>query len=139
MNAKLLMRIVFGLLLLNLAACGTKENLIAVKGQVINDDGKPVKEGSVAIFPNKDKGNNSSVEASGEIKDGTYEAYTKGTKGVPPGHYKVTVMSQTIADSTTPTKAKVLVPEKFTKRETTTLLIEVKDSAAAGAYDLNLK
>jgi hypothetical protein len=142
MNAHLSKRIFFGFLLLTLAACGGNKvgHVVPVSGKVINADGSPLKDGSVAFFPNKDKGNTSTHEAGGTINaDGTYEAYTKGSKGVPPGHYKVTVMAQSIADSTTPTKAKVLVPEKFTKRETTTLLIEVVESPAAGAYDLKLK
>jgi hypothetical protein len=142
MNAHLLMRIVFGLLLLTLAGCGgdsTVGHVVPVSGKVIVD-GKTLTEGSVAFLPDKEKGNNSSLQAGGKITaDGTYVAFTKDVKGVRPGHYKVTVMAQTAASSTEASKAKLLVPEKYTTYKTTTLLIEVVESPAAGAYDLTLK
>jgi hypothetical protein len=142
MNAQLAVRITLSLSLLALVSCGGSPvgKVVPVSGKVINADDAPLKEGSIAFWPNKDKGNSSPYEAGATINaDGTYEAFTKGVKGVPPGAYKVTVMAQTSADSTSPDKAKLLVPEIYTKKETTTLLIEVVENPSPGAYDLKLK
>jgi hypothetical protein len=141
MNVQLGMRLVFGLFLLSFAACSRDPvgRTVPVNGKV-TVDGKALKQGSVAFWPNKDKGNNSPFEAGGQIgEDGSYEMFTKGKPGVPPGHYKVTIMAQSTADSTNPTKAKLLVPEKYTVKESTPFLIEVVENPAAGAYNLDVK
>ena len=125
-------------LCLSLPACGTSDPIgktVPVKGKV-TVDGQPLKQGSVAFWPKDGKG----FEADGQIaEDGTYELSTKGKPGAPPGSYKVTVMAQTSTDSTTPLKAKLLVPQKYTAKEKTDLVVDVVESPAAGAYDLNLK
>jgi hypothetical protein len=140
MNVQLAKRLAFGLFLLSFAACGDSiGRTVPVKGKV-TVNGQPLKQGSVAFWPNKEKGNNSPLEAGGQIsEDGSYEMFTKGKPGVPPGHYKVTVMAQSTVDSTNPTKAKVLVPEKYTLKDSTPFLIEVVENPAAGAYNLDVK
>jgi hypothetical protein len=140
-HARLRIRLLCGLLLLSAAACrgDSLGRIVPVKGKV-TADGKSLNHGSVVFWPNKDKGNNSSVEAAAEIgEDGTYELYTKGQRGAPPGHYKVTVTASTKADSTAPLKATLLVQKKYTTRDTTPLLIEVVDSPPSGHYDLTVK
>jgi hypothetical protein len=129
-------RLTLGLALLPLCACNTDPigRTVPVKGKVLINN-KALSGGSVAFWPNKDKGNNSAFEAGGQIgPDGTYEIFTRGKPGVPPGHYKVTVVSQAETDSLKPTKAKLLVPEACTDPKTTPFLIEVIDEPKT--YDL---
>jgi hypothetical protein len=125
-----------------LSSCGSGDSIgrtYPVKGKV-TVNGEPLKLGTLTFWPNAAKGSKSSPEAAGQIaEDGSYELYTKGKAGALLGSYKVTVVAQTIPDSTTPEKAKLLVPEKYTNRETTPLVIEVVASPEAGAYDLILK
>jgi hypothetical protein len=140
MNAHAIIRVVLASLLLSLAAC-SKDSLhvVPVRGKV-SVDGTQLKKGSVVFWPDKDKGNNSPLEAAGEIAaDGSFELYTKGRAGAVPGHYKVTVTASTEVSSTEPLKGKLLVPQKYTKRETTPLLLEVVESPASGRYDLTVK
>jgi hypothetical protein len=140
MNMQAAVRAAVVLLFLGLTGCGDSiGHTVPVKGKV-TVDGKALSKGSVTFWPNKEKGNNSQHEAGGQIsEDGSYEVYTKGKAGIPPGHYKVTVVAQTDADNTAPTKVKLLVPQKYTKAETTPLLIEVVENPASGAYNLDVK
>jgi hypothetical protein len=135
----------FSLTLLALTAgivgCGSDSvgKTYPVKGKV-TVNGKALTRGSVAFWPDASKGNASKLEAGGDIKeDGTYELFTSGKRGAPPGAYKVTIAAQTEADSTKPDKAKSLVPEAYTGKETTTLFIEVVESPSPNAYDLVVK
>lgn len=76
-----------GFLVLSLAGCS---DLQPVTGKVVYDDGIPVQGGSVT-FNSKDKG----LNASGEISpDGTFTLAFNGTKGAPPGQYKVVVVGK---------------------------------------------
>jgi hypothetical protein len=140
MNAHARIRVLFGFLLLSLIACSRDSvRVVPVSGKV-SLDGTLLKKGSVVFWPNKDKGNNSPHEAAAQIDaDGTFELYTKGRAGAVPGHYKVTVNASTEVSSTEPLKGKLLVPQKYTKRETTPLLLEVVESPASGRYDLTVK
>lgn len=129
-------------LLLGLAACGEPDivgRTVAVKGKVMLD-GKAVDHGSVAFWPDAAKGNTSKYESVGVIdKDGNYTLSTRNKPGAPPGAYKVTVVIQSTADSTDPTKAKLESPAIYRTKEKTPLSIEVVEKPAAGAYDLNVK
>jgi hypothetical protein len=142
MNARLAMHLVVGLLLLSLAACKGDPigHTVPVKGKV-TVDGKALTKGSVTFWPNKDKGNNSPHEAGAPIgEDGTYEVFTKGKPGVPPGHYKVTVTAQVPSDPKNPYSApKLLVPQKYTEQQSTPFLIEVVETPGPNAYDLAVK
>ncbi len=132
---------VVGALLLSLAACSSDlvGRTVPVKGQVMVD-GKPANHGGVVFWPDAAKGNTSKYECAGPIAaDGTYTLTTNGKVGAPPGAYKVTVMMQTKADSTDPSKAKLELPKEYTLKEKTPLAIEVVDNPAAGAYDLKIK
>jgi hypothetical protein len=133
--------LVVGALLLMLAACSGDSvgRTVPVKGKV-TVNGEPLKRGSVTFWPNDAKGNKSPHEAGAQIgADGTYEAFTKGKAGVPPGHYKVTISANADVDNTDPSKAKSLVPSIYNTKDTTPLLIEVVDNASPGAYDLPVK
>jgi hypothetical protein len=132
--------LILGLLVLIIPACESDPvgKTSPVKGKV-TVEGKSLSTGSVTFFPDTAKGNKLAFTPGGKIgDDGSYEMFTNGKKGVPPGHYKVTVMAKTEADSTSPTKAKLLVPEAVTNEKTTTLLIEVIDDASK-TYDLTVK
>jgi len=128
-------------LLLCGAACDSDPvgKRVPVKGKV-TVNGKALKQGSLVYWPDTGKGNKSPFEAGATIgDDGSYELFTKGKAGAPPGAYKVTVAAQTTVDSTTPDKAKNLVPSAYTTKETTPLLIDVVETPGADAYDLKIK
>jgi hypothetical protein len=130
-----------GTVMLVVAGCTSDPvgRTVPVKGKV-TVGGQPLKLGSVTYWPNEAKGNTSKMEAGATInEDGTYELFTKGKAGAPPGAYKVTVVAQPIPDSTKPTQSKSLVSSTYGSRDTTPLLIEVVENPAPGAYDLTVK
>jgi hypothetical protein len=130
-----------GIMMLVLTGCESDPvgRTVPVKGRV-TVGGQPLKLGSVTFWPNEAKGNKSKLEAGATInEDGTYELFTKGKAGAPPGAYKVTVVAQPIPDSTKPGQAKSLVSPTYSNRDTTPLLIEVVENPAPGAYDLAVK
>jgi hypothetical protein len=141
MNARLRVGLVVGFALLVPAGCAGDPvgRTVPVKGKV-TVNGQPLKQGSVTFWPDDAKGNKLAFEPGGSIaSDGSYELFTHGKPGAPPGAYKVTVTAQTVVDSTKPTTAKQLVPEQYTTKDKTKLGIDVVENPAAGAYDLNLK
>ncbi|MCI0458729.1 MAG: hypothetical protein L0Z62_17360, partial [Gemmataceae bacterium] len=74
---------------------------------------------------------------SGEIgADGSYQLYTDGKPGAPPGKYKVTVISMTEADSAKPELSKSNVGPQFNDPKLTPLSREV--SASSKDYDLKV-
>lgn len=131
-----------GGLFLGLAGCGPGDfvgTTHTVTGK-ITVKGVAATHGSVGFWPDASKGNTGKYEASGTIKsDGTYTMQTRNRPGVPPGAYKVTVIIQTKADSTEPTKAVLEIPKDYTLEKKTPLATEVVASPAAGAYDFDLK
>lgn len=104
-------------------------------------DGQPLKTGSVAFWPDAEKGNQFPLEAAGQIaEDGTYKVLTRGKPGAPPGAYRVTVTAQVPSDPKDEySKPKHLVPAAYRTKETTPLRLEVVDNPAPGAYDLSVK
>ncbi len=133
-------RLLPALLCLSFASCGDDVGFtLPVEGKVTLN-GTPLKQGTVVFWPDESKGNKMAHTASSQIgPDGTYALYTKGREGAPVGAYKVTVISEALGDSTDPGKTKLLVPRKFTNRDTTTRLIEVVEDPRENAYDLTLK
>jgi hypothetical protein len=142
MNSRMWTRCLLGVQLLCLTACGSDSvgRTVPVRGKV-TVDGAPLKEGSVVYWPNANKGNQSPLEAVGQIKeDGTYELLTRGKPGARPGSYKVTVTAQhKLNPNDVYSKTKQLAPQMYTTKETTTLVIEVVESPGPTAYDLDLK
>jgi hypothetical protein len=125
-----------------LSGCGGR---IPVSGKVTVDD-KPLKSGGVTFVPDTEKGNNSTVNAIGQIKeDGTYELFTEGKPGVAPGWYKVLIAAaanpiDNSGAATTDGKKlyappQSLVHDKYSKLKATDLSFEVK---SGGSYDLKL-
>ena len=142
MKAMSVFHVFVGVLLLGLSACGETDSVgqtFPVKGKV-TVDGKSADHGSVAFWPDAAKGNTSKYECGGVIaSDGSYTVLTRGKAGAPPGAYKVTVVMQTKADSTDPTKATLELPKIYTSKEKTPLTVEVVASPAPGVYDLVVK
>jgi len=133
-----------GLAFLSACSGGPKDenlNLIPVSGKVYVGK-KVLPTGQVTYYPDAAKGNTANKVSSGLIDaDGTYKIST-GTsggvkEGVPAGWYKVTVGKAAVSGD----MSKVKVPEfneDFASEKTTTLRVEVKAGAPAGAYDLKL-
>jgi hypothetical protein len=121
------------------SGCGSG-GLVPVSGTV-KLEGKSLREGTVAFYPDESKGNQSQDMPTGEISDGKYEVYTNSKKGAPPGAYKVVVT----AFASPPEKKggtaeipKSLLASKYQDKATTPLAVEVSSSSKPGAYDLTL-
>jgi hypothetical protein len=141
MNSQPAMRIVVGCLLLGVSACGSDSvgRTYPVKGKVTLK-GNALTRGSVGFFPDKAKGNQSPYDCSGQIgADGSYEMFTAGKAGVPPGHYKVTVVALNEFSNTEPEKARSLVPPEYTSPKTTPFSFEVIENPDPNRYDLAVK
>jgi hypothetical protein len=124
------MLLLFGL---GIPACSSRP-AVPVEGKVTLD-GKPLTHGSIAFWPEDE----SLPPACGEItKEGTYALYSEGQEGAVVGTYRVTVVCQSEVDSTAPEKVKSFVPEKYSRKETSKLVVRVVEDPADGAYDLNL-
>lgn len=120
----------FGLLLATGCSSGGK----SVSGKV-TVDGTPLKTGSVRFVPDKTKGNTSTKEAVGVITDGSYTMGVDGKTAVPPGWYKVAVISAEPLDSSKPNApAKSYIAPKYNDPETSGLTVEV----GSGSYDLKV-
>ncbi|MCI0431662.1 MAG: hypothetical protein L0210_14120 [Rhodospirillales bacterium] len=127
--------------------CGTSaDKLVPVAGKVTLDD-QLLKIGDVGFFPNAERGNPQGQAAVGVLgTDGSYRLLTGGKAGVRPGWYKVVVWAT--KDPTAagnpwgpdgkPRPIKWLIPEKYTRVETTPLAVEVVVKPAPGQYDLRM-
>jgi hypothetical protein len=113
---------------------------VPVKGTVSTGSG-PLKTGTIAFWPDAAKGNKVPAEPSASIgEDGSYELFTAGRPGAPPGWYKVTVTAQAEADAKNPYAVrKSLIDTTFALKDKTPLQVEVVDAPAAGQYDLKVK
>jgi hypothetical protein len=121
------------------AGCDGKPNVatLPVSGKVTVDD-KPVTSGQVTLQPLAEKPQGVGLSAGTIGSDGTYTISTAGKPGAPAGKYKVTVTPSMMptggnAPPAPPFNAKYTDPAK------TTLEIEVRENAPAGAYDLKLE
>jgi hypothetical protein len=121
------------------AGCGG-ESMIPVEGKVKHDN-KFLTKGSVVLYPDPAKGNNSKHEPRGAIEeDGGFKITTHPRDGAPRGWYKVAVISTEPSDPKNPySDPRWLIPEKFGKPGESGLVLEVRTGAPAGAYDLELK
>jgi len=124
-----------------LAGCGGDggARLVPVSGTVAAA-GKPLTKGSVTYHPEATKGESAGVLPAATIDEqGQYSLSTQGRSGAPVGKYKVVVAVQVPSDPKDPYSIpKSLVDPVYSKPETTPLVVEVKDGAPAGAYDLKL-
>ena len=124
-----------------LAGCGPSgEPLFPVEGQV-KFEGKPLTKGTVILFADDAKKNDTKHEPRGVIgPDGRYKIVTHPYDGAPEGWYKVGVVVTQPSDSKNPySEPRSLIPVKFGKPAESKLTIEVRKDAPPGSYDLELK
>jgi hypothetical protein len=104
--------------------------------------GQPLTSGSVSFHPDASRGNTSQHHPTGTINaDGTYQLYTTGKKGAPPGWYKVLVFATEKSGpngGAHPGMPSSLVHARYGSEKTTDLVIEVVPQPPPGAYDLTL-
>jgi hypothetical protein len=122
------------------------ETLAPVVGTV-KVQGKPLTLGWITFYPDEARGNTNARLPLAEITtNGTYELTTNGKPGAPPGFYKVVIAATRdvipvrpprIQDGK-PAPPNWLTHEKYTKSQSTDLLIEVVENPAPGAYDLEV-
>ncbi len=136
-----LMRVMIGILLLSPAACDHDPvgRTVPAKGKVTLN-GKPLRTGSVAFWPDAENGNAAQFEAGAQIdKEGGFELITHGKRGALPGAYLVTVTAQAPIDQKNPyARAELLVPEAYTKKDSTPLRVTIVDNPP-GPYELAVK
>ena len=122
------------------------ETLVPVVGTV-KVQGKPLTLGWITFYPDEARGNTSARLPLVEITtDGTYELTTNGKPGAPPGFYKVVIAATRDVIPVRPPRTQDgkpaplnwLTHEKYTKPQSTDLLIEVVENPAPGAYDLEV-
>jgi hypothetical protein len=130
-----------GLLAALAAGCSGEPAGAPVKGKVILANGKPLTTGTVIFHPDADRGNKTPHEARGAIDEfGQYTLTSDGARqqGVPPGWYKVSVVATKKDPRNEYAVPTWLIPQRYGKPQTSGLEREVKEDAAAGAYDLKL-
>jgi hypothetical protein len=125
------------LVLSAVAGCGGGTKPIPVKGKVTLDS-TALTSGSVTYHPDESKGNKLGSPPVGTINEqGEYTLTYANKEGCPPGHYKVTVNASVPSNPKDPySLPRSIINKRFADAQTTTLLVEVKSDAAAGAYDL---
>jgi hypothetical protein len=120
-----------------LAGCGGGPSA-PVSGKVTLGK-KPLTAGVITYSADHTKGNNNKYIGSSKIgTDGSYTIGGEGKENVPLGWYKVTVVTSGPMDEKSAVKPVAINP-KYTSTTTTPLSVEVKQGAAPGVYDFDLK
>jgi hypothetical protein len=127
--------------------CGPPaEKLVPVRGTVTLG-GKPWSIGEVGFFPDAAKGNTIGKAAVGVIGvDGSYQLFTGGKAGAPPGWYKAVVWAtKDPAAKGNPfgpdgkrRKIEWLIDPRYTDAETTPFTVEVVENPPPGHYELRV-
>jgi hypothetical protein len=129
------------LLLLMLSGCG--ERLLPVKGKVtLNGQPLPTGHGHIWFVPDLAKGATHTRYCICQLSPaGEFELSTEGKDGVPLGWYKVVIYATRTEPPSSPLgwTPDWIVPEKYTKAETTDLNVEVIANPEPGRYDFDLK
>jgi len=117
---------------------GDNRKVVPVQGKVMAD-GTPMKVGTVTFMPDKDKGNTATASASGMIQaDGTYKLTFEGKDGAPLGWYNVGVSPHGMGADPANSPKEAIVNSKYQMPGTSGISIQVVESPAAGAYDINV-
>jgi hypothetical protein len=128
------------------AGCGSggSAGLYPVSGEV-KLDGKPLPVGSVTLYADTSKGNETREIPVGEIKEGRYEIFTGKRRGAPLGVYKVVVVSSNFSGDKAPPPTggtfelpKSFIHDKYGDQKRTPLVLEVVAKPTEGAYDLKV-
>jgi hypothetical protein len=106
--------------------------LFPVEGKV-TFDGKPLRGGNVTFFAQDH--DVKQLQPMGLIDgEGNYFVSSYQQKGAPAGKYRVTVIPATNDKS-----IDLAVDDRYQNWEKSPLMVEVRENAPAGAYDLQLK
>jgi hypothetical protein len=109
-----------------------------VKGTVTMD-GNPLTTGSLVFKPDASKGNQSTFEPAGQIgADGSYVLFTGPKEGAPLGWYNVGLVAQELNAADPYAAPKSLIPAKYADAASSGVAVEVVESPAAKAYDIQL-
>src|SRR5262245_36449468 len=123
------------MVLVSVPACNKAVRRVPVTGTVTLD-GKPLTVGVVSFVPDNEKGNTHRVACIGRANSGKYDLTTAAMQnfdngpGAPLGWYKVYL------DTSVPGAEDLKIHAKFKDMNKTPILIEVVESPAAGAYDI---
>jgi hypothetical protein len=129
------------LLIVGLVGCqGQKADKLTAVSGTVRVDGAPLTSGAVTFMPDAEKGNRSPHIPIGNLDgNGHYELTSATKKGAPLGWYKVAITAQEPIDPKNPyAPPKYLIHPKFGDAATSGLAVEVRESAAAGAYDFQV-
>jgi hypothetical protein len=127
-------------------AGNSKDRLLPVEGKVMVG-GKLLAldpahaRGTVILYPDKSRGNDSLEEPRGTIDSEGKFKITTGTKpGAAPGRYLVTVDAAKVPNPNNPyhSASDYLMPERYLFKDQSKLAFDVVENAALGAYDLSL-
>jgi len=133
--------------ILSLPGCGSKDkaNLLPVEGKVLLGDNLLATDehtkGTVALYPDKSKGNLSLEIPRGAIDaEGRFKILTGLKAGAAPGWYKVTVDAAKVLDPKNPyhSASGFLMPIRYIDKDESNLAFEVVANASPDAYDLKL-
>ncbi len=134
-------------LALSLSGCGPPaEKLVPVRGTVTLG-GEPWTIGEVGFFPDASRGNTVGKAAVGILApDGSYELFTGGKPGVPPGWYRAVVWAtkdpaakgNPFGSDGKRRKIEWLIDPRFTDAETTPITVEVVENPPPGHYELRV-
>jgi hypothetical protein len=117
----------------------TLPSMTPVKGSV-SVNGKAITSGQVSFFPMTIDEKSKFAPPSGQIDStGNYELFTEGKPGAPLGKYKVMVTPGMVPMQGAKGPPKGAFNEKYRDEKKTDLVVEVKSTPEAGAYDLQLK
>jgi hypothetical protein len=138
--------------MLTVAGCGASDDVgrtVPVQGQV-SHAGRRLAKGVVIYRPDSRRGNACKHEARGSIDpEGNYQLFTGAGRnlkeGAPIGWYRVAVVSVQAAEARQapafghmPPPPKSLIPLNYNDPDHSGINIQVTESAAPGAYDINL-
>ncbi len=128
-----------GLGLLGLAGCGSSNH--PVSGTVQLSSGETLSNGTITLYPDMEGGIPSDKLLFGKVEaDGKYTIELDGTRGAPPGKYRVTVSAATEERPpgvpANPLNYYPLVDAVYREPDTTPLRIEVVANPEPTAYDL---
>jgi hypothetical protein len=129
--------LVLGAYALVAGGCSRGETLYPVAGSV-EVAGQPLTFGGVSFHPAADKGNTTRHQPTGRVDEqGHYQLSTGTSPGAPPGWYRVVVLANpALVPSMAPPKFATNL--KYTREDTTDILLEVVAKPAPNAYDLHL-
>jgi hypothetical protein len=134
-NGRAGMAVLCAVVLVSVPSCNKAVRRVPVTGTVTLD-GKPLTVGVVSFAPDVEKGNTNKVNCVGRANNGKFDLSTAAIQnfdngpGAPLGWYKVYL------DTTVPGAEDLKIHPKFKDFNKTPISIEVVESAAPGAYDI---